>query len=136
MAGPSYILDKTYTATTAVTKYAAVVPYATDGSADGQCKLPAAGNVAILGVAQEAQANAGENVTVRVAGITRAIANSTIHAGDYVRVVTTTGYFEAVSLSTSGGTMNYVCGKAESSATAQGQVFFLRLGEFAAEGGS
>jgi hypothetical protein len=126
MAGPSYVLDKTYEATTAVTKYAAVVPYANDGSADGQCKLPGGASVPILGITQEAQANAGQNVTVRKLGISRAVASGAVNAGNLVEVAGTDGSLRATTPAASAAAVHYIVGMAESSA-ASGAIFFVNL---------
>jgi hypothetical protein len=126
MAGATYVLDKTYTVDSAggVTKYRAVAP----GSADGHCALPSGANQVCLGITQEDQANQNENAAVRKYGISRAYANATIAAGDYVEIASAAGDLQKADLTTVPGaaTLHNVVGIAETSATA-GEVFFVFL---------
>jgi phage tail sheath gpL-like len=132
MAGPTYILDKTYRETDAagVGVYCAVV----QGTSDGDCKLPTAANQYAVGITQEAQPKQNENVQVRKAGISRAIAHGAISAGQPVEIASSAGDLQAASLSGSGSTLHHVVGFAESSATNAGDYLFVFLCPFVAQG--
>jgi len=127
MAGATYVLDKTYkiTSPAGVGKYLAVVP----GANDGDCQLPSAASQISYGITQEAQTTQSENVIVRKYGISRATANGAINKGDYVEVAGSSGYLQTANLTTlpASPTLHNILGIAESSATAQGQIFFVFL---------
>jgi hypothetical protein len=127
MAGATYVLDKTYKETDAagVGAFLVVVP----GTNDGECKLPTAANQQALGITQEAQPNQGENVTVRVYGISRAIAAGAIAPGDPVEAAGASGKVQKVTPSAAGATIHHVIGFAESTAAADGDHIFVRLSQ-------
>lgn len=123
MPGATYVLDKTYKQiTAAVTKFRAVA----FGTNDGECKLPAAANDACAGITQEAQATVGQNVAVRVLGISRAYANGTITKGDWVEIGGTAGDLVKATLTAGTYTVHNIVGQALSSA-ASGEIFFVLL---------
>ncbi|KKM05478.1 hypothetical protein LCGC14_1753710 [marine sediment metagenome] len=130
MAGASYVLDKTYKIEDAagVGQYLAVVT----GAADGGCKKPAAANEAkFVGFTQEAQANQNKGVTVRVMGISRAVAKSAIANGDWVRIAENTGKIESAQADVIAavGTekVNHCIGMAEAAAAADEDIIPVRI---------
>ncbi len=132
MAGASSVLDKSYTIEDAagVAQFRAVV----QGAAEGGCKKPLAANAkGFLGFTQESQTQ-NRGVTVRKAGISRAVAAGVISLGDWVNIADNTGKIQscqaAVDAAPGVAAQTNVIGKAESAAGADGDIVLVMIHDF------
>ncbi|MFP4382082.1 MAG: hypothetical protein ACLFUS_16395 [Candidatus Sumerlaeia bacterium] len=122
-----YILDKAYKITDSEGVGVGLV--VVQGTNAGECQLPAAANAgSILGVTTHSQSLQNQNVSVRKAGIARAIASGAINVGDPVNIAGASGKVKAVS--ESGAQVNCL-GFAETAAAADGDIIevFISLHE-------
>lgn len=130
MQGASYVLDRSFTIDdgAGVGQFIAVVV----GSEDGGCKKPAAANdKQCLGITQESQSRQNKGVSVRMLGVSQAIAAGGISNGDWVNIADNTGKLQscetAVNNTPGTAAQTNVVGRALSSATNSGDVFLVML---------
>lgn len=126
MAGPTYVLDKTYKIVNAsgVGQYVAVVPTANSG----ECDLPAAASDPCFGITQEAQANQNENVSVRKYGLSYFKAKGAVSPGDPLEIATAAGDLQKADLTASA--VHFIVGYAEDK-VADGKIgtMFMSIGQ-------
>lgn len=116
------IYSDTYTAESAVTKYAVLI----GGTADGQAKLPGAANVTPLGVAKNAAADT-ESVEVVMFGPAICIASGAITKGALVAIAGTTGKVASITVGQTTGSQRCV-GRALETVTTDGDHIAVFVG--------